>query len=71
VCKVTCRLLARSLQACWFGELKFIVIFFVFSYWTSTRLIVSDFRLMFFFLLLRLSYKGALLHLNKVFVLEL
>ncbi len=71
MCKVTCRLLARSLQACWFGELKFIVIFFVFSYWTSTRLIVSDFRLMFFFLLLRLSYKGALLHLNKVFVLEL
>lgn len=57
VCRVTCKLPARSLQACWFGELKFIVIFFVFSYLTSTRLIVWDLKLMSFFLLLRLSYK--------------
>lgn len=57
VCKVTCKLLARSLQACWFGKLKFIVIFFVFSYLSSIRLIVWELRLMSFFLLLRLSYK--------------
>lgn len=57
VCRVTCRLLAKSLQACWFGELKFIVIFFVFSYLTSTRLIVWDLRSMSFFLLLKLSSK--------------